>query len=252
MMRTSVGALLVGAALLAAGCQDKKAATAATASPSPSASAGMTEDEKAVYALGAAMGQQAGQQTKPLDLTPAEMEIMKKGFAASLGGQKPEFTLETYMPKLQARAEAKAKATAEALKAKTGAFLASAAQEPGAVKTASGLVYKTLSPGSGASPKATDVVAVNYRGTLVDGTEFDASARHGGPLVRRADGVIKCWTEALQRMKVGEKAHIVCPAEIAYGDNVPPGGPIPPGAALVFDVELVAINPKTAGQGPGR
>jgi FKBP-type peptidyl-prolyl cis-trans isomerase len=119
------------------------------------------------------------------------------------------------------------------------------------VKTASGLIFKSVSPGSGASPKPTDTVAVNYRGTLIDGTEFDASAKHGGPATFRLNGVIPCWTEAVGRMKVGEKAHIVCPSEIAYGDRVPPGGPIPPGATLLFDVELLAINPKTA-PAPGR
>lgn len=244
MMRTSVGALLVGAALLASGCQNKGAAPQAAASPSPSA--GMTDDEKAIYALGAAMGQQAGEQVKPLKLTPAELELMKKGFGLSLAGQKPEFPIEQYLPKLQARAESNAKAAGDAERKKSAEFLAKAAAEPGVEKTASGLLCKTVSPGKGASPKATDVVAVNYRGTLIDGTEFDSSAKHGGPATFRLNGVVPCWTEALSRMKVGEKMHIVCPSEIAYGDHVPPGGPIPPGATLVFDLELLAINPKTA------
>jgi FKBP-type peptidyl-prolyl cis-trans isomerase FkpA len=93
---------------------------------------------------------------------------------------------------------------------------------------------------------------VNYRGTLTDGTEFDSSAKHGGPATFRLNGVIPCWTEGVGRMKVGEKARIVCPAEIAYGDRGTPGGPIPPGATLVFDVELVGINPKGAAQAPGQ
>jgi FKBP-type peptidyl-prolyl cis-trans isomerase FkpA len=240
MIRKSVGALLVGAALVAAGCQNNGKAPVASASPSPSA--GMTDEEKTVYALGAAMGQQAEQQLKTLKLTPAELEIMKKGFAASLAGQKPDFPIEQYLPKLQSRAAANAKSMADD-------FLAKAAQEPGAVKTASGLVFKTVTPGSGASPKPTDVVAVNYRGTLMDGTEFDASAKHGGPAMFRLNGVIPCWTEAVGRMKVGEKARIVCPSEIAYGDRA--NGPIPPHATLVFEVELLGINPKTA-QAPAR
>lgn len=251
MMRKSVGALLLGVALLASGCQSKGAAPAASASASPSP-AGLTDDEKAVYALGAAMGQQMEQQVKPLKLTAAEMELLKKGCVASLSGQKPEYSVEQYMPKLQARAETNAKAMAEAEKQKAGEFLAKAALEPGVVKTTSGLIFRSVSPGSGGSPRPTDVVAVNYRGTLTDGTEFDSSAKHGGPATFRLNGVIPCWTEAVGRMKVGEKAHIVCPSEIAYGDRVPPGGPIPPGATLLFDVELVAINPKTAAQGPGR
>jgi FKBP-type peptidyl-prolyl cis-trans isomerase FkpA len=242
MMRYSAGALLLGVALVAAGCQNKGAAPQA----SPSPSAGMSDDEKAIYALGAAMGQQAGEQVKPLKLTPAELELMKKGFDASIAGQKPEFPIEQYLPKLQARAEANAKTAGEAERKKSTEFLAKAAAEPGVEKTASGLLFKTVSPGKGASPKPTDVVAVHYRGTLTDGTEFDSSAKHGGPATFQLNGVIPCWTEAVSRMKVGEKAHIVCPAEIAYGDRVPPGGPIPPGATLVFDVELLAINPRTA------
>ncbi len=251
MMRNSVGALLVGVALVATGCQNKGAAPAASASPSPSA-AGMTDDEKAVYALGAAMGQQIEQQVKALKLTPAELELLKKGFSASLAGQKPEYAVDQYMPKLQARAEANSKALAEVEKQKSGDFLAKAAQEPGAVKTPSGLVFRSVSPGTGASPKPSDVVQVNYRGTLTDGTEFDASMKHGGPATFKLNGVIPCWTEAVGRMKLGEKARIVCPAEIAYGDRGTPGGPIPPGATLVFEVELIGINPKTAAQAPGR
>jgi FKBP-type peptidyl-prolyl cis-trans isomerase FkpA len=208
----------------------------------------MTDDEKAVYALGAAMGQQVEQQVKPLQLTPAEMRILEKGLAASLAGQKPEFAVEAYLPRLQSRAEANAKARAETEKQKSGDFLAKAAQGPGAVKTASGLVFTSLAPGSGVSPKPTDVVQVNYRGTLVDGTEFDASAKHGGPATFQLNGVIPCWTEGVGRMKVGEKARLVCPPDIAYGDRVPPGGPIPPGATLVFEVELLGINPKGAAQ----
>lgn len=242
MMRYSVGALLLGVALVASGCQGKGAAPQA----SPSPSAGMSDDEKAIYALGAAMGAQAGEQVKPLKLTPAELELMKKGFGASLAGQKPEFPVEQYLPKLQARAEANAKALGDAERKKSAEFLARAAQEPGVEKTASGLLFKSVSPGKGASPKPTDVVAVHYRGTLTDGTEFDSSAKHGGPATFQLNGVIPCWTEAVSRMKVGEKARIVCPSEIAYGDRVPPGGPIPPGATLCFDVELLAINPKTA------
>jgi FKBP-type peptidyl-prolyl cis-trans isomerase FkpA len=245
MMRNSVGALLVGVALVASGCQNKGAARQTAASPSPSAP-GMTDEEKAVYALGAAMGQQAGEQVKPLKLTPAELELVKKSFAAALAGEKPEFPIEQFLPKLQARAEANAKAAGDAERQKSGDFLAKAAAEAGVEKSASGLLFRTVSAGKGASPKADDVVAVHYRGTLIDGTEFDSSAKHGGPATFRLNGVIPCWTEAVGRMKVGEKAHIVCPSEIAYGDHVPPGGPIPPGATLVFDVELLAINPKTA------
>jgi FKBP-type peptidyl-prolyl cis-trans isomerase FkpA len=239
MTRESVGALLIGAALGAWGCPKKEASPSGAASPST-----MSEDEKAIYALGAAMGVQAAQQIKALNLSPAEMETFKKGLAASLAGEKPPYELQQYAPRLQARAEAQAKVRAADEKQKSAAFRDGAAAEPGAVKTASGLVFRTLAAGKGASPAATDVVQVNYRGTLPDGTEFDASARHGGPATFRLNGVIPCWTEGVQRMKVGERARLVCPSEIAYGDRGSQDGSIPPGATLVFEVELLGIQGK--------
>jgi FKBP-type peptidyl-prolyl cis-trans isomerase FkpA len=238
MTRNGALALLLGATAVVGGCQKKQAAPAATASPA----AGMTEDEKAVYALGAAMGQQAAPSVKALNLSPAEMEVLKKAFAASLAGEKSEYTLEQYGQKLQARAEAHASKAAAGEKERSAAFRESAAVEPGAVKTASGLVYKTLKAGSGSSPKATDTVQCNYRGTLMDGKEFDASARHGGPATFQLNQVIPCWSEGVQRMKVGERAKLVCPSEIAYGDRGTPDGSIPPGATLVFEVELLGIK----------
>ncbi len=252
MLRDKVGALLLGAAVLFTGCQKKEAAPASAASPSASASAAaISDDEKAVAALGGAMGKQAGMQLKQLSLTPAEQETFKKAFLASLDGKEPQYPIEQYGAQLQARAEKAANAAAAGEKQKSEAFRASAEKEPGAVKTPSGLIFKSVSPGSGSSPKATDTVSVNYRGTLTNGTEFDASAKHGGPATFQVNGVIPCWTEALQRMKVGEKAHIVCPAEIAYG-NRQMGPDIAPGSTLVFDVELLGIQKPGAAQQAGR
>jgi len=248
MTRKSVYALFLGVAVVAGGCQKKDAAP----SPATSPAATMSEDEKAVHALGAAIGQQVAQQVKALSLSPAEVETLKKAIAASLAGQKPEFEIAQYGPKLQARAEMHASTAAAAEKGKSAAFRDTAAAEAGAVKTASGLVFKTMTPGQGASPKVTDVVQVNYRGTLVDGTEFDASAKHGGPATFQLNRVVPCWTEGVQRMRVGEKAKLVCPSEIAYGDRGTPDGSIPPGATLVFEVELLGINPKGAAQAPGQ
>jgi len=300
MLRDKVGALLLGAAVLAWGCQKKEAAPATAAgSPSPAAGAATTlgslgdeekpiaalggamgkqagqqlkqmnlnlspaelekfktaflsslQDEKGVLAVGSGMGKQAGDQLKQLNLTPAERETFDKAFLSSLDGKEPQFPIEQYGAQLQARMEKTANATAAGEKQKSEAFRASAEKEPGAVKTQSGLIFKSVSPGSGAVPKATDTVSVNYRGTLTNGTEFDASARHGGPATFQVNGVIPCWTEALQRMKVGGKAHIVCPAEIAYG-NRQAGPDIPPGSTLVFDVELVGIQ-KGGAQQAGR
>lgn len=120
------------------------------------------------------------------------------------------------------------------------AFLDKAAAEPGAVRTPSGLVYRELQPGTGPSPAATDVVRVNYRGTLTDGTEFDSSYKRNEPAEFPLNRVIPCWTEGVQKMKVGGKSKLVCPANIAYADA---GSPpvIPGGATLVFEIELLAI-----------
>jgi FKBP-type peptidyl-prolyl cis-trans isomerase FkpA len=120
-------------------------------------------------------------------------------------------------------------------------FLDKAAAEPGATKTPSGLVYKELRAGTGASPSASDTVTVNYRGTLEDGSEFDSSYKRNEPAKFPLDKVIPCWTEGVQKMKVGGKSQLVCPSAIAYG---PEGHPpvIPGGATLVFEIELLAIG----------
>ncbi len=119
------------------------------------------------------------------------------------------------------------------------AALAAAAKEPGAVVTPSGLVFKSIKEGAGASPKATDSVKVLYRGMFPDGKVFDES--RDGPIPLPLNGVIKCWTEGLQKIKVGGKAKLTCPSAIAYGPRGA-GGVIPPNATLVFEVELVSIG----------
>lgn len=118
--------------------------------------------------------------------------------------------------------------------------LKAAAAEAGAVVTDSGLVFRSLKEGSGPSPTAADTVRVHYRGTLTNGTEFDSSIKRGQPAEFPLGRVIKCWTEGVQRIKVGGKAKLTCPAGIAYGDRGA-GGVIPPGATLVFEVELLGI-----------
>ena len=141
------------------------------------------------------------------------------------------------------RAAALALATglAAAAHADDSAALAAAAKEPGAVVTASGLVFKSLVDGTGASPRATSTVKVNYKGSFVDGTKFDASADHGGAISFPLNRVIPCWTEGVQKLKVGGKAKLTCPSAIAYG-AAGAGSTIPPNTTLVFEVELLGIN----------
>ena len=123
------------------------------------------------------------------------------------------------------------------------ASLDAAAKEPGATVTASGLVYRSLKDGTGDSPKASDRVKVNYRGMFPDGREFDSSYKRNQATEFPLNGVIPCWTEGVQRMKVGGQAKLTCPAKIAYGERGA-GGVIPPNATLVFEVELLEINGK--------
>ena len=119
---------------------------------------------------------------------------------------------------------------------------AASAKEPGAVVTPSGLVFRSLRDGDGASPTAADTVKVHYRGTLPDGKEFDSSYKRNAPAQFPLGGVIKCWTEGVQKMKVGGKAKLTCPSGIAYGERGAGGGLIPPNATLLFEVELLAIK----------
>lgn len=120
--------------------------------------------------------------------------------------------------------------------------LASAAAEKGAVVTESGLVFLSLKDGKGPSPTAADTVQVHYRGTFPDGREFDSSYARSQPASFPLNRVIKCWTEGVQRMQVGGKARLTCPAAIAYGDRGAGNGLIPAGAVLRFEVELLAIT----------
>ncbi|MDE2396928.1 MAG: FKBP-type peptidyl-prolyl cis-trans isomerase [Burkholderiales bacterium] len=133
-------------------------------------------------------------------------------------------------------------AFAAAAQADTDPALARAAAEKGAVVTPSGLVYRSLKDGSGPSPKASDTVEVNYRGTFPDGREFDSSYSRHQSASFPLDRVIPCWTEGVQRMKVGGKASLACPASIAYGARGAGNGLIPPNATLLFEVELLAIR----------
>jgi FKBP-type peptidyl-prolyl cis-trans isomerase FkpA len=204
---------------------------AAPPAPAPLA----TDDEKTIYALGLAISQPLA----PFNLTPSELAIVIRAIADSVGG-KPEVELNVWGPKIQPLMTTRAAALAEKEKAASATYLAKAAAEPGAVKTDSGLIYRELKVGAGESPKATDTVKVHYRGTLTNGTEFDSSDKHSEPTQFVLNQVIKCWTEGVQRMKVGGKSMLVCPSDIAYGNMGHPPT-IPGGATLVFEIELLEI-----------
>jgi FKBP-type peptidyl-prolyl cis-trans isomerase FkpA len=193
-----------------------------------------TDEEKEIYALGLSMSRSLGQ----FDLSPAEIDIVKRALSDA-AAKKPAIELDEWGPKIQGLATARGARVAVREKAASAAYLATAATAPGAVKTDSGLVYKEVRPGTGESPKATDTVKVNYRGTLVDGTEFDNSYKRNQPAQFALNGVIPCWTEGVQKMKVGGKSTLVCPSGLAYGDQGRPS--IPGGATLIFEIELLEI-----------
>jgi len=146
-----------------------------------------------------------------------------------------------FQKELMAKQQEAQKAVSAKAKAEGEAFLAANATKDGVVTLPSGLQYKVITPGSGASPKASDTVSVHYRGRLIDGTEFDSSYKRNEPTSFPVGGVIPGWTEALQLMKVGAKWELYVPAKLAYGDRGA-GGLIPPGATLVFEVELLSIK----------
>ncbi|MBU5612314.1 FKBP-type peptidyl-prolyl cis-trans isomerase [Geomonas azotofigens] len=193
------------------------------------------DEQKTFYAIGQVMARQLA----VFDMSQDEMDQVLKGVKDGVASKTPGFDVEPYKAKIQQLALARRNAQGEKLAAKTKEFVEKAAKEKGAVKTESGLIYKSLKEGTGASPTATDKVKVNYRGTLIDGKEFDSSYTSGRPVEFGLNQVIKCWTEGLQKMKVGGKAQLICPADLAYGERG--SGLIPANATLVFEVELLDI-----------
>lgn len=196
-----------------------------------------SENEKTLYALGLAVARSLS----VFSLTPVEVEFVKQGLTDAVGGKNPVVELSAYNEKIQALARERRQAQGEKGETAGKEFLEKAAKENGAIKTPSGMVYQSLKEGTGAIPTASDTVKVNYRGTLIDGREFDSSYKRGTPAEFRVDGVIKCWTEGLQKMKVGGKARFVCPASLAYA-NAGAGELILPGATLNFEVELLEVK----------
>ena len=197
-----------------------------------------SDQDKVLYALGV----QLGGQLAPFALTPAEMEQVKAGLTDAALSRPHKVEPREYMPKILELRNQRVSVAAAAEKKSGEAYLTKAAAEPGAKKLESGVIITTLKPGTGPSPKATDKVKVHYHGTLTDGKVFDSSVQRGQPATFPLNRVIKCWTEGVQQMKVGGKSRLVCPADVAYGDQ---GSPpvIKPGATLVFEVELLEIVP---------
>jgi FKBP-type peptidyl-prolyl cis-trans isomerase FkpA len=195
-----------------------------------------TEDEKTFYTLGLMLGRN----TSSFTPSPRELELVKAGLTDSVEKNKPKVDLEKYGPLIEGLGRKRSAARAEIEKGQAKGIIEAAAKESGAVKLPSGMVIKPTRPGTGAQPDASDQVKVQYEGRLSDGTVFDSSIKRGEPAVFPLGGVIKCWTEGVGHMKVGEKATLTCPSDLAYGDQGRPPV-IPGGATLIFDVELLDV-----------
>lgn len=227
--------LALTAAVVCAGC-------GSAGTPPAKADELKTEEDKTLYALGAAIGRNLAS----FDLTEAELEKVKAGLGDVALHKEPKLDASTYFPKIQELQNARLTASSAIEKQAGEAYLAKAATEKGAQKTASGLVYSVITEGTGPSPQATDTVKVHYHGTLPSGKVFDSSVERKEPATFPLNGVIPCWTEGVQLMKVGGKSRLVCPSDIAYGERGAPPD-IKPGATLIFEVELLAIEPPAAG-----
>jgi FKBP-type peptidyl-prolyl cis-trans isomerase FkpA len=196
-----------------------------------------TEDDKTIYALGLSMSRAV----TTLGLSEAELEILQQGLRDGALGKEPKVDLQAYGPKIQELAQQRLTAVGASEQKEAASFLEKAAKGKGVKKTASGILYKEEKAGSGETPTAESKVKVHYHGTLRDGSMFDSSVERGEPVTFPLGNVIPCWTEGLQTMKVGGKTSFWCPAKLAYGDRGAPPK-IKPGAALVFDVELLGIE----------
>ena len=235
--------------LLAAGCKpsdkgaDKPAAPAETSTATKPIPGLPTEKDQVSYMIGMAMAKQ-------LDLAKDEIDVdvIAKAIKTSLAGQKMLLTdqqaaeiAQAFSQKMQAKQIAKMVAEAKTNLAQGDAFLAKNAKAPGVQTTASGLQYQVVTEGKGPKPQPTDVVRVNYKGMLLDGKTFDSSYDRGEPATFSLNQVVPGWQEGIAMMPVGSKYKFWIPAKLGYGDKGTPGGPIPPNATLVFEVELLDI-----------
>lgn len=211
-----------------------------------------TQKDKASYAIGLNIGKSMHKDSVDVDTS-----ILLRGLKDGLAGSKPLLTddearaaMVALQTDLRKKQEEKILVQGEANKKEGEAFLAENKTKDGVVTLPSGLQYKILKEGTGPKPTAADTVVCNYKGTLLDNTEFDSSYKRGQPATFPVGGVIKGWTEALQLMPVGSKWQLFIPSELGYGARGGPGGGIGPNATLVFEVELMSIQPKAEVQAP--
>ncbi len=242
-MRTLTLTLLCLALAMPAAAEDKKPAEPAkpgAAAPAAPATPKLTpaDVDRALKAIGLSIARSL----EPFQLTPAETDKVIAAMRQGLSPKPPQLD-DKSQEDIRNFVQARMAATAEKEKDKGTKYQQTVAKEKGATKTANGAIVVPIKEGSGATPTPTDKVKVNYTGTLVDGKVFDSTSKHNPPAPAEfpLNGVIPCWTEALQKMKVGGHAKVVCPPEIAYGERGSP--PVIPGnATLTFDIELLDVQ----------
>jgi FKBP-type peptidyl-prolyl cis-trans isomerase len=211
-----------------------------------------TQTQKVSYALGMGLGKNLKRDEVQID--PA---ILLRGLKDALAGnpllltdEEGKAAITALQTEIRNREAEKAKALAVENKQKGDAFLAANKTKEGVVTLPDGLQYKIITEGTGPKPTADDTVVCNYRGTLIDNTEFDSSYKRGKPLTIPVGRVIKGWTEAMQLMPVGSKWQLFIPPDLAYGPQGAPGSPIGPNSTLIFEVELLSIEPKQPKEAP--
>jgi FKBP-type peptidyl-prolyl cis-trans isomerase FkpA len=242
-VRFGFATLALATAFALAGCPAQEAKQDEGAKTEASAAA--DADAAAFYAFGASLSRYAS----GVKVSDADVAAIQEGLKDALQGKPLKHDPKDLGPALQKLLTDRRNAAAAEEKQAAAPFLEQAAAEQGARKTTTGLVIKTITDGTGDSPKPTDRVKVHYRGTLRNGSEFDSSISRGEPATFPLNRVVPCWTEGVGLMKVGEKAKLTCPSELAYGERGVPGR-IPANAPLVFEVELLEIVPETASATP--
>ena len=225
-----------------------KKPAATTAKPAAPVTTLKDTKDKFSYALGLGLGMNLHRQDVEVDpnvLLQGLKDGMNESSKHLLTDQEAQEVMAQMQTIVREKQTAKAKEAEAKNKATGEAFLAANKSKPGVVTLPDGLQYKVITQGTGPKPTPTDSVQANYRGTTVDGKEFDSSAKHGGPATFPVTGVIKGWTEILQMMPVGSKYQVFIPADLAYGERGA-GPDIGPASTLIFDIELVSIQPKEA------
>lgn len=222
--------VLAAVSLLATGCLEKGGSIGAEPK---------TDAEKTIYTL----GQMDSRRLQNFDLSAQEFMVWVKGVKDGLDGKAGKVDMQAFSKEISKLGDERSKRVAEAEKKESLAHLTKMKAQEGAETLASGVIFKESKAGEGVNPKADSMVKVHYHGTLRNGEVFDSSVDRGNPATFPLNRVIPCWTEAVQKMKVGGKATVTCPSDKAYGDRGAPPK-IKPGAALTFEIELLEIVAK--------